>query len=325
MRFIARGTLGRLGFLAVVATLGLLVCQSTDAIEQGDYLPEGQVLVDRATMEIDRQVAGILMGDLTPERTFKSVDSLLGWVLEYNTNLVASHLRLDSPYGLLVTDGIADTLTTRLYSVLEAYVAQNPEERLTVGRQALEFVLAHVQIPPGRLLGFHFQYMAVVYATQADTTLAVEGIGDPEGIYDGALRHMWDLAQVYEQVHRTAGEKYMCRITQEDWIIRRAVCEKCGHRGLRFRNQLSGMRDDTTATCKEVLYSDDTSIEGQLAKIRCHHWGHIFKAACPQCEEVVDFSVPLPHYRLMQLHFIAGSEELPDARELLRTPDGEEE
>ncbi len=301
-----------------VAGLMLMPWPRTGAIDPRDQLLNGQDLVDRATEEIDQRVETLIGGRLDRETLYAGINGLLTRVHEFANDVVAERYRLDGPEGLLVTDGIADTLATRLHDLLREYVQHNPEEKLSVGRQALEIALSRIPIPPDRFLGFHLQHMASLYAAQSDTILSVEGIGDPAGVQDGFLRRVWDLCQLYAQVHKNAAEKYYCRIKQEDWIVQRLRCEKCSHRGLRFKNQMSGMREDTSAACLELMAVVDTSRAGILKRLNCRSWGHIFDAKCPECGEIIHFSVPLPYYRILQERIATGTEKSPDPSELIR-------
>jgi hypothetical protein len=287
------------------------------AIRPMDYLRYGQDFVEEATGGIDGRVAGMRAQPYDAPTLYQHVRDLVLWVDDYDRNTVGARYPLDGPEGLLVTDGIADTLATRLIPVLRDYVTGVKDEDLGLGRQAFEVAIAGIPVPPGRFLGFHFQHMALLYTTQADTVLKMAPAEYHGGVYDGVLRRLWDVAQLYEQVHKTAAEKYFSCVTQEDWMVQRMRCAKCQHRGLRFQDQRMGLREDTTGACKEILVSTDNSPEGIKAKFGCRAYGNIFDAICPECSTKVHFTVPLPYYRELQLNIALGG-EAPDVSPLIR-------
>jgi hypothetical protein len=297
---------------AVAAGILMVPILNVGAVDPRDHLHHGQDLVEEATREIDRRVASMLAGQHDTPSMYLGVRDILTWVRGFNEESVAARYRLDEPLGLLITDGIADTLSARLHGVLATYVRENPEEKLTVGRQALELAYAQIPMAPGRFLGFHLQHMATLYAMQADTILNAPQLEDPDAVQDGFLRYVWDLSQLYEQMHDGVVARYQCRLRQEDWIVQRARCGKCNHRGLKYRNQMTGLREDTTTVgCKEILYSTDTSPEGIRKRFACRSWGHIFEIECPECGDITRFSVPLPDYKKLQLGRALG--EIPDS------------
>ncbi len=313
-------TLPRWAAVLVALGLGVIALESlpeAGAIRPVDHLPYGQDLVDQATSEIDGRVAGMRGQPYEAQALFLSIRDLIYWVTNYDQETVGARYPLDGPEGLLVTDGIADTLATRLVPVIRDYVSRVTQEDLGPGRQALEVAVANIPVPPGRFLGFHFQHMAFLYTAQVDTIVSVAPAAYLDGVYDGYLRRLWDLAQLYEQVHKTAAEKYFSRITQEDWIVQRMRCTKCDHRGLRFKDQRMGLREDTTGTCPEVLISTDNSKEGIKAKFDCRAYGHVFDAVCPKCSTEVHFNVPLPFYWELQLDIALGG-KMPDLKPLIR-------
>jgi len=304
-------------FVVILAACGLAVVQ-TRAIDEGDKLPHGQFLVDDATAEIDRQVTALLKRGLARDEVFRGVTNLIDWVAEYNRTTVSKQFPLTDPRGILVTDGVADTLATRLYRVLREYVIANPDEILTEGRQAVELLFAGIPVPPGRFLGFHFQHMAGLYGMQADTLLSMTELDDRAGVEDGYLRHLWNLSQLYHQVHIDAGQRYMCRVSQEDWILQRMVCEKCGNRGYHYRNQRMGMSWEHTAECDSILLNRSSDPEHVARRIDCYHWGHVFTVRCPSCADTLVFSVPLPNYKIMQKEISLGKASYPDVEELMK-------
>ena len=301
------------GILRVVVGLGLMamallgMIRTTGAIDPGDHLPHGQFLVEEATQEIDRRVDALAETGFVREPLYEGVGDLLDWVQVFADTVVTQHFPLTDPRGILVTDGIADTLATRLHDVFSQYVELYPDELLGDGRQAIEIVYSEVPVPPGRFLGFHYQRMLNIYYAQAETLLTMPEIPDPDGVRDGFLRHAWDLAQLYQQVHRDAGEKYMCRIAQEDWILQRMVCPHCGNLGYRYRDQRMGMSEVATEECREILAKRSAKTPEEIeARINCYHWGHIFEVQCPQCADSLTFSVPLPHYKILQKELATG-------------------
>jgi hypothetical protein len=269
-------------------------------------------------MAIDGTMARIREDSANRDVLYEEVRGLLRWYEEYDSTVVAKRFRSGSPDALLITDGIADTLATRLHGLLNDYVEQNPEEILDRGREALEIALARMELPPGRILGFHVVGMARLYGIQADTILTVPGLALP-GVKDGFLRHTWDLSQIYAQVHSDAAQKYFCRLSQEDWLASRIICGECAHRGVDYTNQMTGIRHDSTATCLEALDVTRTDPEVVLERIDCRHWGHIFTATCPNCGNEFEFSVPLPYYKIMQRAMATGAlqdVQLPEDRYL---------
>jgi len=303
-----------------LAAVALRSLPEAGAIRPMDHLRYGQDLVDQATVEIDGRVAGMRGQPYEAQALFLSIRDLIHWVTDHNQNTVGTRYPLEGPEGLLVTDGIADTLATRLVPVLRTYVTRVTQEDLGPGRQALEVAVANIPVPPGRFLGFHFQHMAFLYTAQVDTIISVAPPAYLPGVYDGYLRRLWDLAQLYEQVHKTAAEKYFSRVTQEDWIVQRMRCTQCGQRGFRFQDQRMGLREDTTGTCPEILISTDNSREGIRAKFDCRAYGHVFDAVCSHCSTTVHFTVPLPFYREVQLEVALGG-KVPDLSPLIRQQD----
>jgi len=296
------------------------------AIEPDDHLREGQDLVERATREIDRRVAvgALLTGDR--DAFYSQLRDLLRWERSFAMDSIGARYPAGTPTALLVRDGIADTVAVRLHPLLASYIELHPQELLTPGRQAFELAVAQIPMPPGRFLGFHFVDLAHLYAAQCDTIMAVGNTQrtmqaiDPPGVQEGFLRRLWDLSDLYQQAHATSSEKYFCRVEQEDWLAERLICPKCGRRGMRLRDQRFGMREDTTAVCRDVLYSGRKDQAALIGRILCRHWGHIFDAVCQDrsCGGSYEFSVPLPFYRKMQLEMTRGEIEAPSGEELIR-------
>lgn len=302
-----RGILRTLTGVGLAAMVWLGMTQTIGAIDSGDRLPHGQFLVDEATREIDQRVDALAETGFRRQALFEGLGDLLDWVEMFANAEVTQHFPLTDPRGILVTDGIADTLATRFHEVLSQYVELYPDELLTEGRQAIEIVYSEVPVPPGRFLGFHYQRMLNIYHAQAETLLTMPQIPDPEGVRDGFLRHAWDLAQLYGQVHRDAAEKYLCRIAQEDWILQRMECPRCGNLGYRYRNQRMGMSQVESEECNEILAKRGaTSPEEIAARIDCYNWGHVFDVQCPQCADSLTFSVPLPYYKKLQKDMATG-------------------
>lgn len=306
---------------AAVAIL-ILLGGRAGAIEPADSLRQGQYLVDRATAEIDRQLA-TFQGSADRELLYRGIRDLLGWEQVYAAERIEPRYPLKGPHGILVRDGVADTIATRLHGVLETYVQATPEELLTPGRRAFELGTAAIPMPPGRFLGFHYVQLAQLYAAQCDTIEAVvarTGQGDLEGMQDGYLRHLWDLNQLYQQAHATNADRYLCRVSQEDWMAERLFCPACGKRGMRLADQRMALREDTTAACRELIYSGRDDQATRVAAVLCRHWGHLFTARCKdrECAGTHEYSVPLPYYRLMQLELTRGDLTDPDLQELVR-------
>jgi hypothetical protein len=310
-------TIGRSALLVLLAGIGV----SVGAIDPGDELPNGQDLVEQATLRIDQWAARTRPLVADRDRLFGRVKHLFEWEESFARDTVATRYRLDGSDGLMIRDGIADTIATRLGGLLEQYASRFPDELLSEGRRTFETAAERFPVPPGRFLGFHLVALAELFGAQSDTILAVQqrlGRGDRAGVEDGYLRHLWDLSQLYSQAHRSAGERYLCIITQEDWMAQRLACAKCGRRGLKVYNQRNGMSEDTTATCRAILDVANPSPGSALDRIRCRHWGHIFNARCPACSTEVEFSVPLPQYRQMLIEIERGKEQPPDMRERVR-------
>lgn len=312
LRGVARLALGLL-----LAGVGL----SAWAIEPGDHLPHGQDLVEQGTYRVDTWAARTRGVVADRARLFDAIRHLIAWEGRFARDTIAVRYELEGSDGLLIRDGIADTIATRLSGILRSYASRYPEELLTEGRQTLELTMDRFPVPPGRFLGFHMIHLADLIGTQCDTILAVQqrlGRVDAAGVQDGYLRHLWDLSQLYDQAHSTAGERYLCTITQEDWIAQRMVCPKCKKRGLKFYNQKNGLNEDTTQTCREILDMARPEPASALERIRCRHWGHVFYTRCPACSTETRFSVPLPHYRQMLIEIELGKEEAPDMQERIR-------
>jgi hypothetical protein len=296
---------------------------SASAIEMADSLRQGQYLVDLATRQIDGRTASLMASAADRALLFREVRGLLAWEQDYASERIGPRYPLTGPQGLLVRDGVADTLVTRLHAPLQAYVQAHPEELLTAGRQAFELALSSIPMPPGRFLGFHFVQLAGLYGAQCDTILAaVERThrGDVEGVQDGYLRQLWDMSQLYQQAHATSGEKYLCTVSQEDWMAERLVCPVCGRRGMRLTDQRMALREDTSAECRQFLASQTDDHATRIAKLLCRRWGHIFDARCQKsdCTGAYDFSVPLPYYRKMMLEIERGEAQAPDMQERVR-------
>jgi len=294
-----------------------------------DQLPRGQDLVDRATAQIERRTDRLLAVAADRDALYRGVRALSGWEEGFARDSIAARYYLEGPEGLLIRDGIADSLVARLHPVLSAYVKNHPDEVLDPARQAFELATASFPLPPGRFLGFHFVELALLLGAQADTILTVlarqEGAPPPAGTQDGFLRRLWDLGQLYQQTHSLSGEKYFSTIVQEDWIFKRLRCQKCGQRSFKTTKEYTGMKDDMSGRCAELLYGAGKDTTSMADRIACRHWGHVFQVACTACSDTLTFSVPLPFYRLMQLNQALGTEELPDVTPYLKPRLKEEE
>jgi len=317
------GTRARIVRWGWICLLAATVAGQAGAIHPLDQLHYGQDLVDRGTLEIDRQMGQLRQATGDRAALYAGVRALSAWEAKFAAETIAERYYLEGPEGLLIRDGIADTLVVRLFPVLDEYVRKHPEELLDQARQTFELVTTEVPVPPGRFLGFHFVDLSFILGAQADTIVTVlasqDPPGDPSGVQDGLLRRLWDLGQLYQQTHSTAGEKYFSCITQEDWILRRLRSQKCGERGFRFTKEFTGMKDDPDPRCTELLYGAGRDSATVVQRIECRHWGHVFHAVCDACpEDTIRFSVPLPFYRELQIRRALGTEELPDLRPYFR-------
>ncbi|MCK4415007.1 MAG: hypothetical protein KAY32_15850 [Candidatus Eisenbacteria sp.] len=303
--------------LSLAAAIG-----PVSAIHPLDHLSRGQDLVEQATREIDRRQALMLQVTGDREALYRRMRQLSVWEQAFAEDSIGMRYRLESAPGLMIRDGIADTVATRLHDVLAAFVAGHSTEILDRSRQAFEIATSRFPMPPGRFLGFHFVELAALYGAQADTAVAVidrgETAWDSAGVMDGYLRRLWNLSQLYQQTHRTPAERYFCRIIQEDWMTQRMRSEKCGARGFRFVNQHIGMKDNPSEECMQILYGGEVSYENVVERLRCRHWGHVFEAVNAECADTVRFSIPLPFYRIMQIEMAEGEGELPDLDDLVR-------
>ena len=313
----ARARIFRTGGLLFLA---LLWGAHAGAIHPLDQLHYGQDLVDRATVQIDRETGRLMKVAGDRAALYRGVRALSAWEASFAADTIGERYYLEGPEGLLIRDGVADTLVVRLTPVLAAYVKKHPDEILDPARQAFELATARVPVPPGRFLGFHFVDLSFLLGAQADTILTVlahrQPPADPAGVQDGLLRRLWDLGQLYTQTHSSASEKYFSTVVQEDWICRRLRSQKCGQRGFRYTKEFTGMKDDPCQRCSDLLYGAKRESATPLDRIECRHWGHVFHAVSDSCpEDTVRFSVPLPYYRELQIRRALGKEELPDLRQ----------
>ncbi|MFH1145070.1 MAG: hypothetical protein V1774_11050 [Candidatus Eisenbacteria bacterium] len=316
------------GRLVLAASLALMFAQAASAIHPMDQLHYGQDLVDRATLQIDGRIERLRAHAGDRDALFQGLRELSRWEDGFASDTIAVRYFLEGPEALLIRDGIADTLTTRVHEVLGRYVAENPTEILDRSRQIFEVATAEVPIPPGRFLGFHFVDLARILGAQADTILAViaeqGNPAGPAGAQEGYLRRLWDLAELHRQMHSTAGEKYLSRIVEEDWILQRLRSRKCGERCFHYLSQQTGMKEDPSERCMAILYGELRDSAALAQRIECQHWGHIFKVVCDACADTLRYSVPLPFYRQMQLNKALGKEELPDLSPYFRPRDSED-
>ncbi len=320
----------RLAASVLVLGLALLLPQSTQAIDKGDHLKYGQDLVDKATVEIDKRIDTLRGGSMDCEVVYSGLNSLISWWDGYRRDEVAERYYLDEPVGLLILDGVADTLATRISPLLEIYAQRNPEENLSRGRQTLEMLLAHpsYQPPTGRFIGYYLEGFSFLYFAQAETLLVQLNKEDRvrtdltesiRGVYDGVLRHVLSLIRLYDQVHITDADKYFCRLDQEDSIPPRSKCTKCGQQGLKVTNVMNGLNESETPECAEVeLRKLGNGVEGINARFNCKHYGHIFDLECEACSEKFHYSVPLPYFKKMQRDIATGKEKAPDITPLIK-------
>jgi hypothetical protein len=323
----ARTKLRTLAWRPVTLALGVVVLVGglgrAAAIEPADSLRHGQFLVDRATLQIDERAASLRAAVNDRMVLYRGVRDLFDWERRYAGESIQPACPIEGPDGLLVRDGVADTIATRMDGVLRGYLDRHPEELLSAGRQAIELSTSHIPMPPGRFLGFHLVQLAHLFGAQCDTIEAAAaraGGGDLDGMADGFLRHMWDLSQLYAQAHATSTDRYLDCVSQEDWMAERLVCPICARQGMRLTDQRSAFREDTTAACRGALYRQSDDQATRVAQILCRHYGHIFNARCKDssCQGAYEFSVPLPDYRRMQLEMVRGEIEEPKLDELIR-------
>jgi hypothetical protein len=320
----------RCGALVLALMLTTAMGSLTWAVDEGDHLKFGQDLVDEATAELDKRVAVIRGGSMDTEVVFSGVHDMVDWLEDFRVSHIAERYRLDEPIGLLVTDGIADTLATRLGPLLEEYGRQNPEENLSRGRQTYELLLSHpsYQLPTGRFIGAYMDGFTFLFVAQADTL--IDQIATNQdfksnrresllGVYDGVLRHLLDITRLYDQVHREASDKYFCRLDQEDAIPPRSRCTKCGHLGLKVKNIMNGLKESTDPECAEpILHALGYGPDAINARFDCRYWAHIFDLECPECAEPVHYAVPLPFFKVMQRDVATGKIEPPDISPLIK-------
>lgn len=298
--------------LAGAAFFGL---RGAQAIHPLDQLRQGQDLVEQATAVIDAETDRLTM---TAERQalYEGIRGLSKWEEEFAQGTIEPRYRLDGPEGIQIRDRIADTLATRMNEVLFAYARGNPQELLDPARQTFEIATAGFPMPPGRFLGFHFVEMAMLLGAQADTIVAVcERGGQPaDGARDGFLRRLWDMCQVYGQTHATSGERHLSALANEEWLLRRIRSRVCPGEPYKIVKEYTGMRDNPSERCADILYGAARDTASVYERIACHNWGHIFVVACTSsCADTIRFTYPLPHYREMQLQSALGNKEaLPE-------------
>lgn len=307
----AGGLTWALRLLVAVAVPGVMLLPVARAVPPRGQLPKGQALVDSATSIIDTEVSNIVRAGLALRPTYEGMVEAIDQVRQFLLERVAPRYPLDTPEGLLIADGIGDTLAVRLSKVAAEYVKGNPDEMLGPGRIALETVVTNVSLPPGRFLGFHFHTMVQIYATQAESLLAaIDQTDRRHEVMDGFIRHVHDLGMLYSQTHKDAAEKYFSRMAEEDWLARRIRCPQCGHLGMEIRDVLNHVQEDTTGACGELIRTP-TAGHAELAKkkVECIWWSHRFTVACPVCGHKLSYEVPLPYLREYRIQLARGEAE----------------
>jgi len=195
------------------------------------------------------------------------------------------------PYWLIMTDDAADTLTDRFGDVLEAYIEANPDENTGQVRVDWELATEKIGVPVNRIYGFQFIELARRGA-EVRRRLQDTYPGALDEVYDAYLRFLWDVMQFYRQLHSTWYDRHTLTVSKEDWIVYRTVglCDT-----MRWRVAMSF-----------TAISVDTSIARDLMKDKFMHRLVLVDSHCP---DTVDFIVPLPHYRKMELELNERSEE----------------
>lgn len=185
------------------------------------------------------------------------------------------------PYWLITTDDAADTLATRLGPLLRGYVKAHPNEMLGLARADWELAVDQLGVPRSKLFGFQFVELARRGAVLRATIEEKHPDARAEA-RDAYLRFLWDIYQFYEQMHSTWFDRNSMRVAQEDWIIYR-----------------------TKSRCKETKWQLVTALTA--VGVDTSHYDpmtdkimHRLLFVDPECQDTLDFIVPLPHYRLME-------------------------
>jgi hypothetical protein len=243
-----------------------------------------EVLALRA--QVESRVAAVLPQAARADAVIGLVSSLIQDWDTYGEYMDREHgdfpnMARGRPYWLLTTDEAADTLTDRLAAVVEAYVKANPEEKLGLVRAEWEQAIQGIGVPRSRLYGFQ----VVDLARKALTILKdleSKHPGETATLQDAYVRFLWDLTELYQQIHATWFDRHALRVSQEDWIIHRLKgrCENP-----MWQNHLS-----FTAIGVDTANMDPMN----------YKFMHRIVLVDPACPETVDFVVPLPHYRKME-------------------------
>jgi hypothetical protein len=195
------------------------------------------------------------------------------------------------PYWLMTTDDAADTLTDRFGYVLEEYIKANPEEKTGEVRVEWELSTARIGVPLNRIYGF--QLVELARRGQVVRRDLEETYPDRlDEVYDAYLRFLWDMTQFYRQLHATWYDRHTLNVSKEDWILYRTVglCDT-----MRWRVAMSF-----------TAISIDTTIARDPMKDK---FMHRLLLVDDECRDTVDFLVPLPHYRKMELELNERTEE----------------
>jgi hypothetical protein len=185
------------------------------------------------------------------------------------------------PYWLIATDDAADTLTTRMGSVLASYVKANPQEKLGAVRVEWEIGVEQLGVPRSKLFGFQFVELSRRGAVLRKV-LEEKYPADKADARDAYLRFLWDTYQFYAQLHSTWFDRNTLRIAQEDWIVYRSK-GSCKETKWKMITALTAVGVDTS------------NFDPMSDKFM-----HRLLLFDPDCGDTLDFVMPLPHYRLME-------------------------
>ena len=223
---------------------------------------------------IDERIGEMKPGVESRQGLADGIGRLLLWELGYHDGpCLAWAGDKNTVEWILLTDGISDTLCSRLHPLLKRYTQVYPEEVLTEGRQAFELANIKLNPPATRMLGFHVTRMGRLTYTRADSLLHKEGVTDVEGLQDGYLRMLWDWLQQYDQSHSDVVVSHMARITQEDWVIARLKPSCPEGRAYSIAGQY-------------MSFSPDRDV-----------YSHRFILASSECGDQVTIQIPLPDFR----------------------------
>lgn len=282
---------------ASFAVLGTGFVNGAAAQEDGRVAQKFQVM-PRVTP--DQFVAkGVAMVDAWEDRArgvsadripfFESVQRLFREYQEFTAE-VAEIYPAEGLEWLLITDEVADSLTTGLIGPLDRYQDAHPEEVLTQGRQLFELEIMKIAGPPSRVLGFHVVRLGSFSADKVSALLGPDGSDDLDGLADGFLRHLRDWCYEYQQVHDSELNIYRSRLSQQDWIIIR-LRDECGNTGKwKIKNQYMAMIGvDSTKTPPEDLFAHEFELEGT------------------SCDDKRTILIDIPNFLAMQREVLGGA------------------